>query len=123
MSHEFSHRVAAVAARIPLAMKVGPQGGKQILRKLLYREAPAALFERPKTGFAIPIGEWIKGPLRPWAEELLDERRLTAEGWFDAATVRRRWHDHLSGRRDSTPALWAVLMFQAWLDEQRRLGD
>jgi len=117
------HRVAEVAARIPLAMKVGPQGGKQILRKLLYREAPRALFERPKTGFAVPIGQWIKGPLRPWAEALLDQGRLTSEGWFDPATVRRRWHDHLSGRRDSTPALWALLMFQAWLDEQRRSGD
>jgi asparagine synthase (glutamine-hydrolysing) len=112
------HRVAELAARIPLAMKVGPQGGKQILRKLLYREAPAALFERPKTGFAVPVGEWIKGPLRPWAEELLDERRLSSEGWFDAPTVRRRWRDHLSGRADSTPALWAVLMYQAWQDEQ-----
>jgi len=113
------HRVAALAARIPIAMKVGPRGGKQILRKLLYREAPASLFERSKAGFAVPVGEWIKGPLRPWAEEMLDERRLATEGWFDAATVRRRWHDHLSGRRDSTPALWAVLMFQAWFDEQR----
>jgi asparagine synthase (glutamine-hydrolysing) len=114
------HRVAELAARIPLAMKVGPEGGKQILRKLLYREAPAALFERPKTGFAVPVGEWIKGPLRHWAEALLDERRLASDGWFDAPLVRRRWSDHLSGRRDSTPALWAVLMFQAWLDEQGR---
>ena len=112
------HRVAELAARIPLSMKVGPQGGKQILRKLLFREAPAALFDRPKTGFAVPVGEWIKGPLRPWAEELLDQRRLVSEGFFDAETVRRRWKDHLSGRRDSTPALWAVLMFQAWLGEQ-----
>jgi asparagine synthase (glutamine-hydrolysing) len=114
------HRVAALAARIPLAMKVGPHGGKQILRKLLYGEAPAALFERPKTGFAVPVGEWLKGPLRPWAEQLLDEKRLAAEGWFDPSAVRRRWRDHLGGRRDSTPALWAVLMFQAWLDEQQR---
>ena len=112
------HRVAELAARIPLAMKVGPGGGKQILRKLLYREAPAALFERPKTGFAVPVGTWLKGPLRAWAEELIDERRLAQEGWFDARAVRRRWDDHLSGRRDSTPALWAVLMFQAWLDQQ-----
>jgi asparagine synthase (glutamine-hydrolysing) len=90
-----------------------------ILRKLLYREAPRELFDRPKAGFAIPVGEWLRGPLRSWAEELLDERRLAREGWFDAAAVRRRWHDHLSGRRDSPPAIWAILMFQAWLDEQR----
>ena len=112
------HRVAALAARIPLDLKVRGGVGKHILRELLYREAPRALFERPKAGFAVPVGEWIKGPLRPWAEELLDPSRMAQEGWFDAAIVQRRWHDHLSGRRDSTPALWAVLMFQAWMREQ-----
>jgi asparagine synthase (glutamine-hydrolysing) len=113
------HRVAEVAARIPLRLKIAGGEGKMILRKLLYREAPRELFDRPKAGFAIPVGEWLRGPLRSWAEELLDERRLAREGWFDAAAVRRRWHDHLSGRRDSPPAIWAILMFQAWLDEQR----
>jgi asparagine synthase (glutamine-hydrolysing) len=112
------HRVAELAARIPLSMKVKGGKGKHILRELLYREAPRALFERPKTGFGIPVGEWLKGPLRPWAEELLDRGRMRGEGWFDAETVHRRWADHLSGRRDSTPALWAVLMFQAWLREE-----
>ena len=112
------HRVAELAARIPLSMKVGVGGGKQILRKLLYREAPRGLFERPKAGFGVPIGEWIKGPLRPWAEELLDASRL--DEWFDAPTVRRRWTDHLSGRRDSTPAIWSILMFQAWREAQPR---
>jgi asparagine synthase (glutamine-hydrolysing) len=108
------HRVAELAARIPVSMKVRGGKGKHILRELLYREAPRALFERPKAGFAIPIGEWLKGPLRPWAEDLLDAGRMRQEGFFDAAIVRRRWQEHLSGRRDSTPALWAVLMFQAW---------
>jgi len=108
------HRVAELAARIPMGMKVRGGKGKHILRELLYREAPRALFERPKAGFGIPVGEWIKGPLRPWAEELLNPSRMAGEGWFDAAIVQRRWRDHLSGRRDSTPALWAVLMFQAW---------
>ena len=108
------HRVAELAARIPLAMKVAGGSGKHILRQLLYREAPASLFDRPKAGFGVPVGEWIKGPLRPWAEELLDFERMTADGWFDAAMVRSRWNDHLSGRRDSTPAIWSILMFQAW---------
>lgn len=112
------HRVAALAARIPQSMKIRGRRGKHILRRLLYREAPRDLFERPKAGFAIPVGEWVKGPLRPWAEELLDRRRMAEEGWFDPAIVHRRWQDHLAGRRDSTPALWAVLMFQAWLREQ-----
>jgi asparagine synthase (glutamine-hydrolysing) len=108
------HRVAELAARIPMGMKVRGGKGKHILRELLYREAPRALFERPKAGFGIPVGEWIKGPLRPWAEDLLDRSRMASEGWFDPAIVHRRWQEHLSGRRDSTPALWAVLMFQAW---------
>ena len=113
------HRVAALAARIPLDLKVRGGVGKHILRELLYREAPRTLFARPKAGFAVPVGEWIKGPLRPWAEELLDPVRMGQDGWFDPAIVQRRWRDHLSGQRDSTPALWAVLMFQAWMNEQR----
>jgi asparagine synthase (glutamine-hydrolysing) len=112
------HRLAAVAARIPLAMKVSGGEGKQILRKALFARAPAALFDRPKAGFAVPVGEWIKGPLRGWTESLLEARRLESEGYFDAAIVRRRWSDHLSGRRDSTAAIWSILMFQAWLDAQ-----
>lgn len=114
------HRVAEVAARIPIEMKISGGGqGKQILRRLLAKEVPVELFERPKAGFGIPVGEWIKGPLRPWAEALLDPSRLADEGYFDPAIVQRRWHDHLSGQRNSTPALWAILMFQAWLADQK----
>ena len=112
------HRVAAVAARIPSSMQVRGGQGKQLLRTLLYREAPKALFDRPKTGFSIPIGQWLKGPLRPWAEELLDPTRMALDGYFDAAVVSRRWRGHLDGKRDSTAALWAILMFQAWLCEE-----
>jgi asparagine synthase (glutamine-hydrolysing) len=113
------HRVAELAARIPLDLKIHGGRGKHLLRELLYGMVPRALVERPKTGFGIPVGHWIKGPLRPWAEDLLDPAAMRAEGWFDPAIVQRRWREHLSGRRDSTPALWAVLMFQAWLREQR----
>ena len=113
------HRVAELAARIPIEMKIRGGTGKRILRKLLYREAPSELFERPKTGFGIPVGQWIKGPLREWAEDLLDPGPMRAEGWFDPDPVARRWREHLTGKRDSTQALWAVLMFQAWLREQR----
>jgi asparagine synthase (glutamine-hydrolysing) len=113
------HRVAELAARIPLRMKVRGGTGKHILRKLLHQEVPRELIERPKAGFAIPVREWMRGPLREWAEDLLDPSRMAEEGWFDPAIVQRRWHDHLSGRRNSTPALWALLMFQAWLREQR----
>ena len=113
------HRVAALVARIPLEMKVRGRRGKHILRELLYRQAPRHLFDRPKAGFAMPVGEWIKGPLREWAEELLDPGTMAQQGWFDPAIVQRRWNDHLAGQRDSTPAIWAILMFQAWLREQR----
>jgi asparagine synthase (glutamine-hydrolysing) len=113
------HRVAEVAARIPVTMKINGGKGKQIVRKLLYGMAPASLFERPKAGFGIPIGEWLRGSLRPWAEHLLDRSRMEGEGYFNADAVQRRWQQHLRGERDGTPALWAVLMFQAWLAEER----
>ena len=81
------HRVAELAARIPLDMKVRDGRGKHIVRELLDGLVPRALVERPKAGFGIPVGQWIKGPLRPWAEDLLDPGRLRAEGWFDAGAV------------------------------------
>jgi asparagine synthase (glutamine-hydrolysing) len=112
------HRVAELAAHIPLDRKVRGKRGKHILRQLLYRHVPPALVDRPKTGFGVPVGDWLKRPLRDWAEDLLDPRRLRAEGWFDEGLVTRRWQDHLSGTRDGTAALWAVLMFQAWLRSQ-----
>jgi asparagine synthase (glutamine-hydrolysing) len=84
------------------------------LRKLLCREAPQRLFDRPKAGFAVPVGAWIKGELREWAEGLLDPQTLRSQGWFDTDLVLRRWRDHLAGRQDSTQALWGILMFQAW---------
>jgi asparagine synthase (glutamine-hydrolysing) len=86
------------------------------------RDAPRELFERPKAGFGVPVGEWIKSPLREWAEGLLDPARLKAEGWFDPAPIARRWRDHLAGRRDSSSALWSILMFQAWLDAEKGAG-
>jgi asparagine synthase (glutamine-hydrolysing) len=111
-------RVAALAARMPVTMKIRGGTGKHVLREMLYREAPRQLFDRPKAGFGIPVGEWIKGPLRGWTEELLDPGRLRAEGWFDADAILQRWNEHLSDTRDSTAALWPVLMFQAWIHDQ-----
>ena len=111
------HRVAAVAARIPLRMKIHSGQGKQILRRLLYKHAPREMFERPKSGFAVPVGTWLKGPLRAWAEEALDPSRMRQQGYIDADVVQRRWRAHLSGEKEATHALWSVLMFQAWLAE------
>ena len=114
------HRVAEFVARIPIEMKVRGPSGKHILKQLLYREAPQQLFERPKVGFGIPVGHWIKGPLRDWAEDLLDPKTMAGEGYFDPTIVQRRWQDHLSGQRDSTAALWAILMYESWLRAQRQ---
>ncbi|WP_114228007.1 MULTISPECIES: asparagine synthase (glutamine-hydrolyzing) [Sphingomonas] len=113
------HRVAELAARIPLSLKIRDRRGKYLVRQLLYRHVPAALIDRPKTGFGIPLGDWLKGPLREWAESLLEPASLNEQSWFETALVRRRWADHLAGRRDGAQALWSVLMFQAWLAEQR----
>lgn len=113
------HRVAAVAARIPLSFKIRDGRGKHILRQLLFQQAPQTMFERPKAGFAVPVGQWIKGPLREWAEDLLDPQKMAAEGLLDPEPIMRRWRGHLSGTRDATAAIWGVLMFQAWLRGSR----
>jgi len=110
------HRVAELAAHIPVDMKISGGVGKQVLRRLLSRHVPETLFVRPKTGFAIPVGDWLRGPLRPWAEALLDERRLREDGYFRPEQVLRCWQDHLAGRREAGAALWYVLMFQSWLE-------
>ena len=108
------HRLVEWAWRLPLSMKIRQGQGKWLLRQLLYRHVPAALVERPKSGFAVPVGEWLRGPLRDWAETLLDERRLRREGYLRPGPIRATWRAHLTGRRNEEARLWAVLMFQAW---------
>jgi len=110
------HRVAALAARIPTHMKIRNGVGKHILRELLGRHVPESMLNRRKAGFAVPIGPLLRKELRPWAEELLSETRLRNGGFFDPSVIQRRWRRHLSGQEDAAPALWSILMFQAWLD-------
>jgi asparagine synthase (glutamine-hydrolysing) len=107
--------VLVVSARLPLHMKLRDGQGKWALRQILYRHVPRDLIERPKTGFGIPVGEWLRGPLRAWAEDLLSEDRLQREGLIDPVPVRQAWSEHLSGRSDWTHRLWIVLMLQAWM--------
>jgi len=111
------HRVAELAWRLPLEMKIKNGEGKWPVRQVLYKYVPRELIERPKAGFAVPVGQWIRGPLREWASDLLDETRIQREGYFNPKLVKELWEQHLSGRHDWTPRLWAILMFQAWLDK------
>jgi len=113
------HRVVELAWRLPLRMKLHGGQGKWLLRQVLYRYVPRELIERPKQGFAVPLDSWLRGPLRDWAEALLDERRLAREGFLDPALIRKRWQEHLSGARNWQHHLWIALMFQAWLDQWR----
>lgn len=108
------HRLVEFAWRVPLSLKIRGGSGKWLLRRLLAEHVPPALTERPKTGFEVPLGDWLRGPLRPWAEDLLDEHRLRREGVLAAEPIRRCWQAHLRGERDGHFALWGVLMYQAW---------
>ena len=114
------HRVAELAWRLPLRMKISQGTSKRILRKVLYRHVPKELIERPKMGFGVPIDAWLRGPLRDWAEHLLDEKTLRAQGHFDPTPIRQKWREHLSGHRNWPHELWCVLMFQAWRESASR---
>jgi asparagine synthase (glutamine-hydrolysing) len=112
-------RVVEFALSLPESMRLGPGGGKLVLRNLLARHVPRALTERPKAGFGVPIATWVRGPLRDWVESLLDEQRMGQDGILSPQRVQRTWRQHLSGSHNHENLLWSILMFQAWHDHWR----
>jgi asparagine synthase (glutamine-hydrolysing) len=109
------HRVVEYAWRLPPELKYARRReNKRLLRRLLYRYVPRELVDRPKKGFSSPVGLWLCGPLRPWAEELLDERRMRDDGFFDSVRVHACWREHLQGTSDHWRLLWGILMFEQW---------
>ena len=113
------HRVYEFAWRLPMQYKVRDGQGKWILKQLLYRHVPQSLVDRPKKGFGVPLSAWLRGPLRDWAEDLLDESRLRQQGLFEPEPILRKWREHVRGHRNWSTHLWGVLMTQAWLDRHR----
>ncbi len=112
------HRLVEWSWRLPLSLKIRAGQDKWLLRQLLYRYVPQPLVDRPKMPFGVPLDRWLRGPLRDWAESLLDQAQLKREGFLDPAPIRQLWLIHLSGQRNFAPLLWDVLVFQAWLDKK-----
>lgn len=111
------HRVVELASQLPLEYKLRGNETKWVLRQVLYRHVPKELIERPKTGFSMPINEWLRGPLHNWAEELLSEKRLQRDGYFNPKPIRLKWEEHLSGQHNWHQQLWGILMFNQWLED------
>ena len=113
------HKIVEFAWRIPLWMKLRHGRGKWLLRQLLYTYVPRKLVERPKMGFEVPIGSWLRGPLKEWATDLLSAETLRRQGFLDPVPILQKWHQHVAGTHNWQFHLWGVLMFQAWLDANR----
>ena len=111
------HRLVEYSWKIPYSLKFRNGKTKWILRKILKNYVPENLTERPKMGFGVPLNDWLRGPLREWAENLLNEKKLSDQGYFNAKLIRDKWEDYISNKNKLLYDLWNVLMFQAWRDE------
>jgi len=116
------HRMVEFAWRLPPHFKIRGRETKWLLRQVLYRHVPRAIVDRPKMGFGVPLAGWLRGPLRDWAEALLDPARLVREGYLAPEPIRQRWTEHVQGRHNWEMSLWNVLMFQVWMSNERSAG-
>jgi asparagine synthase (glutamine-hydrolysing) len=114
--------VVDFAMSLPLNMKIRAGKSKWLLRQVLHRYVPKRLVDRPKMGFGVPIGDWLRTELRDWAEDLLDEKRMKDDGIFNPAPIRQMWSEHLAERQNWQYPLWVVLMFQAWRNSTTGAG-
>ena len=114
-----NHNLVEIGWRIPESIKIKNKKGKWILRQILKDYLPQNLFERPKSGFSIPLAQWLRGPLRDWAEILINKKNIEHEGYLHFDYINKMWSEHLSGRYDWSSRLWNILIFQSWLIEER----
>jgi len=114
------HELVEETFKVPISMHLYGGKSKAILRDILYKYVPQHLIERPKMGFGVPLDIWLRGPLRDWAENLLNETRLDDEGFFVTEKVCQIWKEHIDGSKNWSSQLWNILMFQSWLENQRR---
>ncbi len=117
------HRVVELVWQMPMAWKYRNRTSKWLLRQVAYRYVPATILDRPKMGFGVPVDEWIRGPLREWAEDLISESGLRDDGFLDPTPIRKRWQQHLQGHRNWRDSIWAILMWRAWRCDQRDLAS
>lgn len=110
------HEIVEFSQRLPMHLRVQDGKSKYALRRILYKYVPQEYIERPKMGFGIPIDNWLRGPLKEWAEELLSVKRLDSEGYFESSHIRLAWNEHMSGEKDNHYKLWNILVFQSWCD-------
>ncbi|MDC0443015.1 asparagine synthase (glutamine-hydrolyzing) [Gammaproteobacteria bacterium] len=114
------HKIVELAWKTPIEMKIKGTTGKSLLRNILYKSVPKKLIERPKTGFSIPLADWLRGPLRDWADALLEPTRIESEGYLQKDYIQRIWNEHLTLKRNWTNKLWSILMFQSWLENSKK---
>ena len=115
------HNLYEFIWQLPFELKYKRNNNKWLLKELLSRYVPKQLFDRPKQGFSVPLGDWLRGPLKDWAEDLLSEKKLKQDNYFDYIIIRKKWNEHIFQNKDHSLKLWSILMFQSWLQKNKSL--